>query len=178
MASDKKKTQLDSLVTFLTNAEHVTFVKFGTTKHLALETLRKQLHKTESGLKVVKNSVLAKAINQISASKKTYKNLLTHSKEVKENTAVVKLGNDWSLGLRSILSFSEKEQGLKFRFGLLDGTVYGSDDLAKIAKLPPKAELMAKVIGGMKNPMSNFTYAMKFNMQKIVYILGQKSKQS
>ncbi len=178
MASTKKLTQLDTIVDFLDKSENFTFVKFGNTKHLALEDLRKQLRKNDSGFKVVKNSILGKALNKLASSKKSLKNLLTSAKEIKDNTAVVKLGADWSKGLGTITAFSEKEQAVQFRFGLLDGNVYNSTDLVKISKLPPRLELMAKVIGGMKNPMSSFTYAIKYNMQKIVYILDQKSKQS
>ncbi len=178
MASTKKQSQLDGILKFLKDAEHITFVKFGNTKHLALENLRKELRKNSSGVKVVKNSILQKALNQLASSKKTFKNLLPHSKDVKDNTAVVKLGSDWSKGLGSITAFSDKEQAFKFRFGLLDGNVYNSDELVKISKLPPRIELIAKVIGGMKNPMSSFTYAMKYNMQKFVYILNERSKQS
>jgi len=44
-----------------------------------------------------------------------------------------------------------------------------------MAELPSKEELLGKIIGSMKSPMSKFVYALKFNTNKLVYILKQKS---
>jgi ribosomal protein L10 len=51
------------------------------------------------------------------------------------------------------------------------------NDMEKISKLPGKDVLVGKIIGSMKSPISRFTMGIKFNQQKLVYILSQKAQQ-
>lgn len=95
---------------------------------------------------------------------------------MKESTAIMILGDDWGAGIKAFQQFAEKDKSLGFKLSLLDNVVYSQEDTKKIALLPSKAELMAKIIGQFKTPMSKITYSMKYNMQKFTYILAQKSK--
>lgn len=177
MASIKKTTQLQSLIDVLNTSKNFALIKHEKTKHLALEALRKELKANDSTVKVMKNSLLEKAIKKMGSSNNALKDFGSKALPLKETTALVSFKGDWSKGVSAFHKYSQKEQSLTFKFGLLDNKVYGADDLNKIAKLPPKAELVAKLIGSMKSPMYGLVYGMKFNMQKFVYILNAKAKQ-
>ena len=49
---------------------------------------------------------------------------------------------------------------LKFKGGVIDKKVTPVDEIAKIAQLPSKDVLLAKLLGSMKAPISNFVYAL------------------
>ena len=178
MPSQKKQTQVDSLVDQLKEKPNFAVIKFDRTTHTSLESLRKELKKANSKLKVVKNSLFGKALNKLSSDNKDLKHFIKKSGDIKESSGLVTFDTEWSNGLKAFYDYAQKDTTLSFKVGILEGEAYLTEDLTKIAKLPGKAELMAKVIGGMKSPMFSLVYGMKFNMQKLVYVLNEKSKQT
>lgn len=177
MASIKKQTQLTALTEVLNKSSNFALVKHDKTKHIALEKLRRELKKNDSSLQVVKNSIIEKAVVKLAQRDASMKKFATNAFPLKETTALVSFNADWSGGVSAFFNYSQKEQTLSFKAGILDDTVYNADDLMKIAKLPSRPQLIAKLIGSMKSPMYSLVYAMKFNIQKFVYILNEKSKQ-
>ena len=178
MANTKKLSKLSGINDFLGQNTNFALVKFEKTTHIALESLRKQLKASESKMKVVKNSLFEKSINKLSQTDNKFVSVSKKMFPLKESTAVLTFGKEWSKGLAAINEFMKKDQSIDFKFGYIDQEVYDSSTLKKIALLPPREQLIAKVIGGMKSPMSHTVYALKFNMQKLVYVLDAKSKQS
>jgi large subunit ribosomal protein L10 len=178
MPSQKKLTQVESLLKQLREKPNFAVIKFDRTSHTSLESLRKELKKANSKLKVVKNSLFEKALHKLSTENKDLKTFNKKSGDIKESSGLVSFDTDWSAGIKAFYDYAQKDTTLSFKVGILEGEAYLTEDLAKIAKLPSKPELMAKVIGGMKSPMFSLVYGMKFNMQKLVYVLSEKSKQT
>lgn len=178
MANTKKLTKLSGINDFLSLNTNFALVKFERTTHISLEALRKQLKASEAKLKVVKNSLFEKSINKLSQTDNKFVTVSKKMFPLKESTAVLTFGKDWNKGLTAISNFIKKDQTIDFKFGYIDQEVYESSTLKRIAQLPSKEQLIAKVIGGMKSPMSHTVYALKFNLQKLVYVLDAKSKQS
>jgi len=178
MANAAKQTQLDKTTSFLNDYPSFALLKYEKTTHTSLESLRKQLKKTGSKVLVVKNTILQKAINKLSGNKESahLRNVQKETKDLKENTALLGLGTDWSLGMNAIFTFFKADKTVTFKVGCLDKQTYGETDLIRIAQLPSKAEIVAKMLGSMKSPIAHMTNALKFNMQKFVYILNAKAK--
>ena len=179
MASSKKLAQLDSVISFLKASGNFTLVRFEKTPHTALEGLRKELRKSNAEMMVVKNTILQKAVNKLAIEKETMhlKPLQKLAKSLKDNTAVISLGNDWSKSMNAFYTFAKTNTNVTFKFGSLDTNTYESVDLLKIAQLPSKEELVAKIIGSMKAPASRVTRALSYNMQKFVFVINAKAKQ-
>lgn len=178
MPSLKKQTLVNSLVNQLQDQPNFAVIKFDRTSHTSLEGLRKELKKANSKLKVIKNSLFGKALNKLAVGNKDLQTFNKQSVNIKESSGLVTFGTEWNSGLKAFHEFSKKDTTLSFKLGILEGQTYLQEDLNKIAKLPSKPELIAKVTGGMKSPMYSLVYGMKFNMQKLVYVLSAKSKQS
>lgn len=178
MVNQQKQSQVEILSKTLTASSNFILIKFDKTNHQTLEKLRKALKKSGSSLNVIKNSLLEKAINKLSTSNKLFADFRNKFFPLKENSAVLMLDGDWSNGLNAFYHFAKAEKSLSFKFGTLDKALYSQSDVERIAELPSKDQLMAKIIGSMKNPMSKLVYSMKYNSQKFVYVLQQKSKQS
>ena len=177
MASNTKKTYVSDLSELVVEAKHFALIKFDNTSHLTLEKLRKQLKKEGASLKVVKNSLFEKAIEKMIATKKDLKELKKFF-PLRDTSAILTLDADYSKALSSFFNFAKKEGSLSFKFGLLDATLYQGPDLEKIAQLPSKDILLAKLIGGMKAPSSKLVFSLKYNVGKLVYILKERSKQA
>ena len=176
MVSKQKKSQVDSLSNIFKNDKNFAIVKIDKTTHQNLESLRKELRKSKSSIKVIKNALFEKALNRSPSGKPLLKEMKKKFFPLKETSALVDFNKDWSTGLKSFYEFIQKEKTLSFKFSLLDKVLYNGDETIKIAKLPSKDELVAKLIGSLKSPMAKFIYSLKFNTNKFVYILQSKSK--
>jgi len=178
MANQTKKTQVDSLVELLNSAPNFALIKYEKTKHKALEELRHSLKEQESQIRVVKNTLLQKALKTQANSKKEIQELVTKIFPLKESTAVLTLGEDYAKGLKAFQTFAKKDTTVSFKIGILDSSMYLGESLQKIALLPSKLELIAKLIGGLKSTSSKLVYALKFNITKLTLVLKERAKQS
>lgn len=176
MPSQKKLDQKNKLETFFTDYPNFTLIKFEKTTHQNLETLRKELKKVGARIKVIKNTIFEKALSSASLKNKEIGTFSKKALPLKDNSALLGLPQNWSDGLNAFYRFIQKEKSLSFKLGILDKTVYLSEDLLKISNIPSREILMGKIIGSMKAPIANTVYAMKYNITKFVYILKEKSK--
>lgn len=178
MVNINKQSQVDLLSKSLTVSSNFILVKFDKTNHQTLEKLRRELRKNQAKISVIKNSLLEKAINKLSTTNKLFKDFRKKFLPLKENSAVLMLEGDWSRGLNAFFQFMKSEKSLSFKFGTLDQALYSEAEVNRIAQLPGKDQIIAKIIGSMKSPMNKTLYALKYNAIKLVNILSQKSKQS
>lgn len=173
MANQKKQLQVDEIINLIKNNPNFTLVGFGQTPHMSLEDLRRELRKVNSNFKVIKNALFEKAINKLAEQNKDFKEF-TKFFPLRDNSALLSLNADFVSGLTSFFKKSKSESGLSFKFGYLDKTLYQNEELSKIAQLPPYEELLGKIIGSLKSPQTRFVYALKFNVNKLVYVLKAK----
>lgn len=178
MANTKKTSLVDSMISILEETSNFVLVKFHKTKHTTLEKLRRELKKNNASISVVKNTLFEKALNKLDSKDIDVEDLKKQALPLKDNSAFLALKGDWIKGLKAMYEFMKKEESITFKVGQIDKTVYDSATLVKLAQLPGKDQLIAKVIGSMKSPMARTTRALKFNMQKLVYVLSQKSQQT
>ncbi|MCX6730333.1 MAG: 50S ribosomal protein L10 [Candidatus Roizmanbacteria bacterium] len=178
MKNQKKLSQLSVVTDFLKKSDNFALFKFDKTKHIALEGLRRELRKGGATVKVVKNTILTKSINKLAAEKEhgDLRPFQKIAKNIKENTALVSLGKDWSMGMNAFAKVAKTDKSISFKFGFLDRTSYDGATMEKISNLPSKTELMAKIIGSMKSPITRFVNGIKFPTQKFVMVLNAKVK--
>src|SRR3989338_8861652 len=177
MVNTFKKNQIDLIFQLLDKSPNFLLVKMGKTTHQSLESLRRDLRKTDSQIKVIKNTLFEKSINKIVLKKTIFNDLKKQFFPLKETSALVTLGDRWHEGLKALYLFSKKDSSLNFKLALLDNSIYNAEKALQIAQLPSREELLGKIIGSMKSPMSKFIYALKFNTNKFVYILKAKSNE-
>ncbi len=175
MVSQQKKQKREFLTNLLKENNNFLLIKLDRITHQNLENLRKELKKTNSKIKVVKNTLFEKALNFLKDNN-LIKNLKKNFLPLKEKTALITFSGDWIAGLKKINEFINKEKTLNFRFGILENNLYSDKELNKLALLPNKEELLGKVIGSMKSPINRLIYTLKFGTNKLVYILKEKSK--
>jgi large subunit ribosomal protein L10 len=177
MTNQIKKNQVAAFIELLNQSKNFVLLTFNKTKHQSLENLRKELKKNDSFIQVLKNTLFEKAINKKSQKQKIFSDFRKKFFPLKNTTALLYFKNDWNNGLKSIYDFIQKEKTVEFKSGIIDSEIYESANILKIAQLPGRNELIAKIFGEMKNPMIKFIYSMKYNTQKLIYVLKEKSKE-
>lgn len=178
MVNEKKLTFVQKIQDLLSNNQNFALIKIDKTNHKTLENLRKQLKKNQAVFKVIKNSLFQKSINKLAFDSTPYAHLKKSFFPLKDASALLLFDKEWDKGLGTFYQFSTKESSLSFKFGLLDGKVYKSEELLQIAQLPSKNQLIANLIGSFKSPSSRLIYSMKFNLTKLIFVLKEKSKKS
>ena len=178
MANLNKSEQVESLIPLLQSKSHFALLSFEGTTHKALEALRKELKQANAQVNVTKNTLFEKAVLKLSTDKKELSDLAKKVFPLKKNSAVLTLDNDYAAGLNTFFKFAKKDKTIGFKFGLLDSQVYMAPELEKIAQLPGKDQLIAKVIGGMKSPSYKLVYGLKFNISKLTLVLKERAKQT
>ncbi len=62
---------------------------------------------------------------------------------------------------REINNVIKKINKMSFKAGMVEGEFYDQDGITEIAKLPTRDELIAKFMGSIKSPISNFAYLLQ-----------------
>jgi len=177
MVNQNKKNQVDNLITSLKKNSNFFLAKISGTSHANLEKLRKELRKNSSVVKVVKNSYFEKAVNKMAIDDKKYVGIKKSFFPLKDSSAIIFVGQSWDKGLKTFSEFVKTEKTLSFKMSFLDNCLYGSAETERISLLPSQDHLIAKIIGSMKSPVSKFINDLKYNTNKLVYVLQAKSKE-
>ncbi len=178
MANTKKGDIVAQISESLQSGANFALIKFDKTTHKTLEDLRTQLRKSDAKISVVKNTLFEKAINKVSESEKTFTEIRQKEFPIKDRTALVVFTGDWAEGLKTYFNFSKKDEAYGFKFGRIENNVYSEGQLIQLAQLPGKDQLIAKLIGTLKNPIARTTRALTSGTQKLVYVLSQRGQQA
>lgn len=178
MANTQKKDIVSTVQSAITDSKNFALIQFEKTTHKDLETLKKDLLKENAKIKVIKNTLFEKAVNKLSENNIVLKSISKSFFPLKERSALLTFAGDWSLALKSFYNKIKSSENFSFKFGLIENAAYDATGMKALATLPGKIELMGKLIGTMKNPMTRTVMTMKNPMQKLVFVLSQKSKQS
>jgi len=177
MANRQKKTIVEKLSGILSQHTHYVLVAFDGSSHRALEDLRKELKSVDASFRVLKNSLFEKAVNQLSQKKDNYKKMHDSYFPLIDKTALLTFDGEWMEGLKKYYETTKANELFTFKFGLFDDELHDPIGLTKLATLPGKNQIIAQMIGAIKNPMVRTTRAFTSPMQKLVLLLHQKSQQ-
>jgi large subunit ribosomal protein L10 len=136
-----------------------------------------------TGLKVKDISLLRKKIKLINGNLKVAKktlmkivfkenNLEFDRDKFKEEVALVFGFNDESATTKTIYQFSKENEKLKILGGYFDGSFKKTEEMIILAELPPKEELITRLVGGLKSPISNFVNVLKSNIKGLMHVLS------
>ena len=174
MANQKKITQVEMISESINKNNNFILLKYSAVPCQTFDNIRKKIKTLNGSLNIIKNTIFEKTINILSPKNKLFSSLRSKYFPLKEPTAVVFLGVDWSATLKAYYESVKDLKNISFKFGLLDNELFDRDQLIKISQLPTKNQLVAKLLGNFNNPTRRLTYSLKFNINKLVNILKQK----
>jgi len=127
-------------------------------------TLRGELHKAGVEYRVVKNTLLKLAI------KGTDNECLNDYLNGPTSLTIV---NDDPVAPAKVLSeFAKKVDKFSLKGGVLDGKVLSIDDIKALADLPSREVLLAKMLGSLNAPVSNFVGVLAAVNRSLVQVLA------
>ena len=171
MPSNKNIEQVKTLTDKLEKAESVVLVDYKGLTHQQLAELRKKLSKSGGSLAVTKNTLLKLAFKSSSykLEPNTY-NLLIGP------TATLFIFDNLLPTLKVLSEFSADLGLPKIKIGILEGEIAEKEKILRLASLPSKEVLLSQVIGGLKAPTQRLTFALNWNLQKLMLVLKKMSE--
>jgi large subunit ribosomal protein L10 len=161
----EKKEVVASVKEAVDASSIVVFADFRGLKVSEVTELRKQLKTENASIRVVKNTLARKALAEL--------NIEYPASYLVGPGAIVNTDSDAAKVSKILVDFSKQSENLKLKGGLLEKSVIDLETINKLAKLPSREELIAKVVGGIKSPLTSLVYALSSPINGIVAVLHQ-----
>jgi len=168
MATQKKIDTVTELTDKVSKAKSIVLADYRGLKHKQLEELRKALKKTDADFSVTKNRLIARALGDKAKS---------IGGQLKESTAALFTYADEVAPLAILLKFFKTAGAGKTKGGLLGDKVLTEDDVTKLAALPPRPILLAKLVGQLNAPIQGLHRALSWNINRLVWALDAIKQQ-
>lgn len=131
--------------------------------------LRKELREAGVTYTVVKNTLLGLAAKEAG---------IEGVDEVLSGTTAIALSeSDYVAAARILSKYAEDHENFKLKLGFLDGKVIPVSEVAALAKLPSREELVAKALGGLNAPITGFVGVLNANLRGLVCALNAIAEQ-
>jgi large subunit ribosomal protein L10 len=130
-----------------------------------MTALRKTLRENNTKLVIAKNTLMKKAAQSLGGN---YAGLDTYWKGP---TAVAFCMTDASASAKVLFNFGKENkvnEKPKLVAGFVDGVVYSKAQVDLLAQLPPRAELLATVVGSICAPMSSLVFTLNGILRELV----------
>ncbi len=111
-----------------------------------ISDLRGRLREGGCGYTVVKNTLFRLAAADTDAA--------VLAEGLEGPTAIVYTDDDPVAAARTLSEFARLVRPVKVKAGIVDGKPFDAKQIESLAKIPPRQELYAMVVGGLMSPMS------------------------
>ncbi|MFC1700771.1 50S ribosomal protein L10 [Patescibacteria group bacterium] len=166
ITKQKKKEIIKELADKFSKQKAIVFSDYsGLTVNQAQE-LRRKLREQNIDYRVAKKSLIDLALKQSGLGDNV------KIKDLNGQISVALGYDDEVLPARILYNFAKSNENLKMLAGLVQGEYIDSNGMVKLATIPSKQELLAKVVGSISSPMSGLLNAFQGNMRKLTYILS------
>lgn len=136
---EQKQVVIDEIANNVKESSSFIFLEnHGLTVEETME-LRRALKKSDSELKIYKNTLVARALNTLNID-------LT---DELNGPKVVAFGKDIIEPIKAVAEFSKKHPNLEMKVGIVDGKITGLDELKKLATIPSREGLLTMFASGL-----------------------------
>ena len=160
-AVEELKALLDSSVLILTDYQGLD-VK-------GISNLRRRLRESGSNYRVVKNTLLKLAAVDTAA--------LVLTEGLVGPTAIVYTEEDPVAAAKALAGFGKDVKAVPVKSALVDGIMYSPEQIESLAKIPPKPELYAMVVGGLLSPITGLVGTLESMIGNLVMTLQAVAEQ-
>nr|WP_274703137.1 50S ribosomal protein L10 [Thermodesulfovibrio thiophilus] len=161
---EAKKKRVEEISQRLAKAKSFILTDFQGLTVAEISDLRQKIKESGGEYRVCKNTLLGIALKDAPFKE--------HLKSSLEGCTGVVFGYDDPVVIvKKALDFSEKNEKLKLKQGVVEGNVYSAAELKEISKLPSKNVLLGMLVGAMSSPLTKMAYAMQAVNTKLLYAL-------
>ena len=161
-----KELKSEMLIDAQQAIEDASSIVYGEYRGLDVESMT-QLRKTSRSvgvkLKIYKNTIFKKALT---GSK--FESLNGHL----EGPLVYGISSDAVAPAKLLVDFSKENEGLIVKGGALDGSILDLNSVMALASIPPRDELIGKLLGAANGPIQGFVRTLNEVPSRLVRVLS------
>jgi len=154
---EQKQVVIDEITNNVKESSSFIFLEnHGLTVEETME-LRRILKKSDSELKIYKNTLVARALNSLNID---LNNELNGPK-------VVAFGKDIIEPIKAVAEFSKKHPNLEMKVGIVDGKITALDELNKLATIPSREGLLTMFASGLMGIARDFAICLDLHSKNL-----------
>jgi large subunit ribosomal protein L10 len=161
----EKTEVIESLHKTFTESGSVILLDFKGVTVPEITELRDKVRESQGGYAVVKNTLALRAAEG------------TPIDSIKEHfagpTAIAFTAGDPVALAKTLRDFVKGQEGMEFKVGVLDGNVLSEGQVVKLAALPSREELLAKLLFLLNAPLTRLVTALQSPVRSLAVVLGQ-----
>lgn len=170
LTREKKDKIIETVAEKLNKSQGVYLTEFQGLNVDEISELRRQFRAAGIEYKVVKNTLIKKALEKTEISDKLCEGL--------KNTTAIAFGYDDPIEPAKVIKkYSKDNEKLKFKIASIDGQVFGADQLSVLSSMLSKTENIGKVAGSINNVISSVPGTINAVMRNLVSAIDQVAKQ-
>ena len=170
-AQEQKKLVVAAIREKLEKAQSVVLIDYRGLTVAEVTELRNEFRKAGVEYQVLKNTLIRKAANEMG---------ITGLDNILEGPTAVAFGMEDPASAAKIISeFAKKTKKTEVKAGLLGTEVLDAKGVQALADLPPKEVLVARIMGSLNAPITNFVGVLSATLRSLVYAIDavRKSKE-
>ena len=155
---ERKKEIVKQIVDRLEKSQSTILADYRGLNVAQMNELRKQLREAGVELKVLKNTLMRRATEQVG---------LTDLHEHLTGPTMVAFSQEDVIAPAKILhQFAKKNDALKIKGGVVEGRVVSVEEIKSLAELPSREGLISMLLSVLQAPIRNFALAVKAVAEK------------
>ena len=170
MPTAKKEAAVQELRDRLAGSKNLFLTDFQGLTVEDITKLRNELRKDGNTYSVVKNTLFRRAAGDTIAS-------ALDAFLAGPTGIVFASSNDPVAPAKALKQFTDERKKLSIKAAYIDGQVIDSKQVAVLASLPPKIELLAKLVGTLANPLRGLVTVLQGNQSGLVRVLNKVREQ-
>ena len=161
---EAKKVVVEEIKEKIQNSKSVVFVKFSGLTVAEDTELRREFRKNNVEYKVLKNTLIKRAFNDLG---------ITDFDEDLNGPTSVAFGTDETGASKVIVEAAKKYQDkITVKSAFVDGGKVDVNGVKELAAMPSKEQLIAKMLGSLQAPISNFVGVLSAMPRSLVIALN------
>lgn len=154
---EQKQVIIDEITNNVKESSSFIFLEnHGLTVEETME-LRRALRKSDSELKIYKNTLVARALSTLDIDLTSELN----------GPKVVAFGKDIIEPIKAVAEFSKKHPNLEMKIGIVDGKVTGLEELNKLATIPSREGLLTMFASGLMGIARDFAICLDLHSKNL-----------
>lgn len=169
MKRSEKEQIVAEVTEQISKAQGMYFADFTGITVEEINELRREFRKSKIDYRVVKNTLVRKALESVTGYDKVYEKLVGP-------TAIAFGYDDPVAPARIIKKFREKNQKLNVKVCVIEKMVYDGNRIDELAKMPTRTDLIAGILGSLQSPITGVVGAINAVMRDLVSVIGEIEK--
>lgn len=162
MPSQRNVELLNKLQEKVDRASAIFFVHYQGLSHQQMEELRQSLDDIDSEFLIIKNTLTDLALKERNVDA---------GEQLTGPMALLLAYSDPVAPAKKLVEFAKKYDLPEIQFGYFEGDLIEATQVRQLSQIPPRGELLGKLVGGLSAPITALAYNLNYPIQRLALVM-------